>query len=152
MVSLKNILAVSAITLSLTACSSVHYSAASAPLQSTLHTHQVADLEIGAPVSASASDTLLFGFISLGSDNTYADGVNYTGNDSKKIKFLDSASKVKAAAAYKAVSSAKADVLVAPIYFTKESNFILWKNIKATVRAYPANIKGIRNAPAPYQH
>jgi hypothetical protein len=56
------------------------------------------------------------------------------------------------AAAYKAISNAKADVLVAPIYFTRENNYILWKDIKATVRGYPANIKGIRNAPAPYQH
>ena len=72
----------------------------------------------------------MFDFISLGSDNTYADGVNYTGNDSlANLNILDSASKVKAAAAYKAISNAKADVLVAPIYF-----------------------KGIRNAPDPYQH
>ena len=94
----------------------------------------------------------MFDFISLGSDNTYADGVNYTGSGALNLNLLDSTSKVKSAAAYKAISNAKADVLVAPIYFTKENNYILWKDIKATVRGYPANIKGIRNTPAPYQH
>jgi hypothetical protein len=144
MTSLKKFSAISLLALSLSACSSVNYSTTSAPLDVSLHSHHSAELKFNTPVSASAQETILFGFFSLGGDNTYADGVDYFPPNSSNFSVLDNTSRVKAAAAYKALTKAKADVLYAPVYYVQEDNYILWKNVKASVKAYPANIVGFK--------
>lgn len=144
MTSLKNFSAISLLALSLTACSSVNYSTTSAPLAPSLHSHHVAELKFNTPVSASSQETVLFGLFSVGGDNTYADGVNYFPSNSLNLSVLDTTARVKAAAAYKALTKSKADVLYSPVYFVQEDNYILWKNVKASVKAYPANIVGFK--------
>ena len=144
MTSLKKISAISLLALSLSACSSVNYSTTSAPLAPSLHSHHSAELKFNTPVSASSQETVLFGIFSIGGDNTYADGVNYFPENALNLSVLDTTARVKAAAAYKALTKAKADVLYAPVYYVQEDNYILWKNVKASVRAYPANIVGFK--------
>ena len=131
--------------LGLSACVSTHQGVASAPMTATLESNQIANIKSGPKVTAESNAKVILGFITLSEDNKYADGVNYAGQSTLPgLSFFDSASKVKSAAAYKAVKSSNADVLVAPVYETEENNYILWKDVKAKVTAYPGKIVGFK--------
>ncbi|MBR5599128.1 MAG: hypothetical protein IKW39_03710 [Alphaproteobacteria bacterium] len=144
MISLKKNSAIYFLILSLSACSSANYSTTSAPLSASLHSHHSAELKFNNRVSATSQETVILGLFSIGSDNIYADGVNYSASNSMNLSVLDTTARVKAAAAYNALTKAKADVLYAPVYYIQEDNYLLWKNVKASVRAYPANIVGFK--------
>ena len=89
-----------------------------------------------------AKATVVLGFIKLGDDNKYADGVNY--GMGGFVSPLDPTADLKAAAAYKAVKSGSGDVLYAPIYEVEEENYFLWKKYNVNVNAYSGKITGIK--------
>lgn len=132
--------------LSLSACASTHQGVASAPLHVKLKNYQVANIKAGEKVTAESNAKVILGFITLSDDNKYADGVNYAGeNGIPGMSMFDSTSKVKSAAAYKAVQQSNADVLLAPVYETEVNDYFLWKDVKATVKAYSGKIVGFKN-------
>ena len=132
--------------LSLSACASTHQGVASAPLVGPLKSDKIANIKAGEKVTAESSAKVILGFITLSDDNKYADGVNYAGeNRIPGMSMFDSTSKVKSAAAYKAVQQSDADVLLAPVYETEVNDYFLWKDVKATVKAYSGKIVGFKN-------
>ena len=132
--------------LSLSACASTHQGVASAPLVGPLKSDKIANIKAGEKVTAESNAKVILGFITLSDDNKYADGVNYAGESRiPGMSMFDSTSKVKSAAAYKAVQQSDADVLLAPVYETEVNDYFLWKDIKATVKAYSGKIVGFKN-------
>ena len=143
---LKTLALASVAVLGLSACSSVNHGVANAPLKTKLVSHNIANVKAGEKVMAESEAKVILGFITLSEDNKYADGVNYAGDSGVPgMSFFDTTSKVKAAAAYKAVKKANADVLLAPVYETEENNYFLWKDVKTTVSAYAGKITGIKS-------
>lgn len=137
---------VSAALLSLSACASTHQGVSSASLQTKLKSIQMANIKPGEKVTAESNAKVILGFITLSDDNKYADGVNYAGESGiPGMSLFDSTSKVKSAAAYKAVKQSNADVLLAPVYETEVNDYFFWKDVKATVKAYSGKIVGFKN-------
>lgn len=135
----------------LTACSSVHQGVASAPLVEHLApAEHIPHVKVGEKISGTSSAKVLFGFITFGGDSEYVDGMTYTGASSIKdalpipVPTLASGmDDVKSAAAYKAIESSGADVIVAPTYKTSVKNdFFVYKELEARVEGYKGTITG----------
>ena len=135
----------------LTGCSSVHQGVASAPLQTSVSANHVANIRVGEKISGESSAKILFGFIKIGGDNKFVDGMSYTGEAKGlggalplPVPSLSSGmNDVRSAAAYKAITNSGADVIVAPTYKTTVKNdFVVYKELEAKVEGYKGTITG----------
>ena len=89
------------------------------------------------------STSTYFLFFRVGGDHTFADGVNY--NAQKGFSFLGGPlTKVRSAAAYKALSSGDYDLLVNPTYVVKVRNSLFFKIYTVTVEGYGAKYSNFR--------
>ncbi|MBR1949222.1 MAG: hypothetical protein IKA30_05470 [Alphaproteobacteria bacterium] len=135
----------------LTGCSSVHQGVASGALQTTVSADHVANIKVGEKISGESSAKILFGFIKIGGDNNFVDGMSYAGESSGlggglplPIPSVSSGmDSVKSAAAYKALTNSGADVIVAPTYKTTVKNdYVVYKELEAKVEGYKGTITG----------
>lgn len=99
------------------------------------------------------STSTYFLFFRVSGDNTYADGINYSTDESaSKFQKLNPLNLIKSnrlntvrgAAAHKALSSADYDVLVHPNYTTTVENYIIVKKYNVTVEGYGAKYENFR--------
>lgn len=127
-------------------CSTVNTSQFSQPFGGKVYSSLRADVAVGEKISGSASTVLLFGFITLGAPNKFADGIVY-GAQQTSIPFFNPYEELKSAAAYNAVMDARADVIIAPRYTISGTNYFLFKTINATVSGYKGTLKGFRTMP-----
>ncbi|MDD4556098.1 MAG: hypothetical protein PHE89_02040 [Alphaproteobacteria bacterium] len=128
------------VALGLSGCASLNQGVPAGALQANVYTNQSANVQVGQKVTADSSANVIFGFITLSEDSKFADGVSYAGQGA--LNLLDTTGAVKSAAAYKAMKSSGADVLVAPTYITEIEDFFVFKKVKVTVSAYKGTIKG----------
>lgn len=86
-------------------------------------------------------------------DNTFADGIKYSTDESAStlsklnpLKLAQSGrlNKVRGAAAYKALSSGDYDVLVHPNYTTTVENYLIFKRYVVKVEGYGAKYENFR--------
>lgn len=141
MKNIKSILVVFVSTLALVGCASTNQGVPAARLDPSLKSENEVKVVVGSKVSATSEGTVVLGFMNFSDDNKYADGVVYGGDDS----WISTTSKIKSAAAYKAMRKSGADVLVSPTYITEVEDFVLWKNVKVTVNAYKGRIAGFKS-------
>lgn len=126
-------------------CVSYNASQASAPVSSSVKADLKADVAVGGSISGQSSTNILFNFLSFGGDNEFADGVVYGGSDGGlSLGMLDPISSVKAAAAYKAVKSSGADLIVAPRYEVKVQDYFIFKKVEVKVTGNKGSINSIR--------
>lgn len=143
----RNIALAAAITCSalLAGCASQNVSQPAVPLQGTVKTDLKADVRVGEPIHGQSSMNVLFGVIKLGKDNQYADGVVYGGGESGFASLgIDPVSSAKSAAAFKAVKSAGADLIVAPRYEVDVNDYFIFKTVNVKVTGQKGTIAGIR--------
>ena len=131
----------------LTGCTSVHQGVPAGALQTSVRADHVANVKVGEKISGVSSAKILFGFIKIGGDNQFVDGMSYAGETGGLSGMLPSLSKgmddVKSAAAYKAITKSGADVIVAPTYKTTVKNdFVVYKELEAKVEGYKGTITG----------
>lgn len=135
----------------LTGCSSVHKGVPAAPLAASLEPAvHIPHVKVGEKISGESSAKVLFGFITFGGDSEYVDGMSYAGASSIKdslpipVPTVSSGmDDVKSAAAYKAIESSGADVIVAPTYKTTVKNdYFVYKELEAKVEGYKGTITG----------
>ncbi len=125
-------------------CTSLNVSSNSMPVTAPLQTDVKADVEVGEKISGKASVTKVL-FFTIGSDKQFSDGVAYGGSaGGSALPFGDPVSKAKAAAAYKAVTSSGADIIVAPRYTVETEDFLVFGTINVTVEGYKGTIKSIK--------
>ena len=86
-------------------------------------------------IRGSSKSTYLLGFLRIAGDNKYANGVYGS------INPFDKSAHVSAAAAYKAIKSSGADVIVNPQYEIKATNFILFSTLEASVTGMKGTFK-----------
>lgn len=127
----------------LTGCSSMSMSSNSMPLTAPIDTNVKADVQVGEKITGQSTVTKVL-FFTLGGDKEYADGVAYGGSSGSALPFGDPVADAKAAAAYKAVKSSGADVIVLPRYTVKKQDYLVFSKIDVTVEGYKGIIKSVK--------
>lgn len=127
-------------------CVSYNVSQPSAPLSGLVMADLKADVKVGGPISGESSTNILFNFLAFGGDNEYADGVSYGDSvgGGLGLGLPDPVSTTKAAAAYKAVKTSGADLIVAPRYEVKVADYFIFKKVDVKVTGSKGNISSIR--------
>ncbi|QYN03382.1 hypothetical protein K1T36_09525 [Pseudomonas protegens] len=140
------LLALSALVATAAGCTSYNTSQPSSPIDSQVKADLKADVVVGEAISGQSSVNILFGFLKFGGDSQFADGVAYGGDGSGALGGLgfDPVSAVKSAAAFKAVKSSGADLIVAPRYEVSEENYFVFKKVSVTVKGNKGSIRSIR--------
>lgn len=119
-------------------CSTLTVSQPSSRLVSQVEAPLKSDVKVGEKISGTAQATQLFGLFEFGPNKT-AKGINYRSGGLPSL--FDSFSAIQAAAAYQAVISTNADIIVAPRYTIETKNYLIFKVTTATVTGY----KGVLN-------
>ena len=86
-------------------------------------------------IKGNSKSIYLLGFLRISGDNKYANGVYGS------INPFDKSAHVSAAAAYKAIKSSGADVIVNPQYEIKATNFFLFSTVEASVTGMKGTFK-----------
>ncbi|BBP85062.1 hypothetical protein thsps21_11270 [Pseudomonas sp. No.21] len=129
----------------MTGCSSYNVSQPSSPLNGNVKTGLKADVAVGEPISGQSEVNILFHFLQFGGDSQFADGVVYGGDAGGSLPFgPDPISAVKSAAAFKAVKSSGADLIVAPRYELTIQDYFVFKKVSAKVTGNKGTIQSIR--------
>ena len=127
-------------------CVSYNVSQPTAPLEGTVKTDLKADVKVGGTTSGESSTNVLFNSLSIGGDTQFADGVAYGGasGGGMGLALPDPVSTAKAAAAYKAVKSSGADLIVAPRYEVNVKDYFIFKKVNVKVTGNKGSISSIR--------
>lgn len=136
--------ALAAVIVTASGCTSYNVNQPSAPMDGVVSTDLKADVRVGEPITGQSSVNILFGFLKLGGDNQFADGVAYGGTDGGSLLSFDPVSSAKSAAAFKAVKSSGADLIVAPRYEVSVQDYFVFKKVDVKVTGNKGNIAGIR--------
>jgi len=127
-------------------CVSYNMSQPSASLTGEVKTDLKAEVKVGETISGESSTNVLFGWLNIGGDTQFADGVSYGGasGGSMGLPLPDPIASAKAAAAYKAVKSSGSDLIVAPRYEVTVNDYIIFKQVNVTVTGNKGSIQSIR--------
>ncbi|MDE1197509.1 MAG: hypothetical protein PW896_20700 [Pseudomonas sp.] len=127
-------------------CVSYNMSQPVASLSGDVKTDLKADVKVGEVISGESSTNVLFGWLNIGGDNQFADGVSYGGASGGGIglPLPDPVSSAKAAAAYKAVKSSGSDLIVAPRYEVTVNDYFIFKQVNVKVTGNKGSIQSIR--------
>ncbi|HEX8595559.1 MAG TPA: hypothetical protein VF682_20150 [Pseudomonas sp.] len=132
-------------------CVSYNMSQPSAPLEGVVKSDLKADVKVGETISGQSSTNILFNFFAFGGDTQFADGVVYgaAGGGGGALGGLglpipDPISTTKAAAAFKAVKSSGADLIVAPRYEVNVKDYFIFKKVDVKVTGNKGSISSIR--------
>ena len=81
-------------------------------------------------------------------DNKFADNIRFVGDRIGMFSFLSKVRTAKSAAAYNAIRTSEADILVNPQYVIEENHWNpFYKLIKVKVTGHPGKIVNIQNKP-----
>jgi len=127
-------------------CVSYNMSQPTASLSGDVKTDLKADVKVGEVISGESSTNVLFGWLNIGGDNQFADGVSYGGasGGGMGLPLPDPVSSTKAAAAYKAVKSSGSDLIVAPRYEVTVNDYFIFKKVNVKVTGNKGSIQSIR--------
>ena len=126
-------------------CSSLIESAPSPALNSKITADFSPDIEVGNATKGSSHSTIILGF-TFG-DTKYVEGINYGANHTILDGFYGYGpiELTKSAAAYKALKSKNADILIAPRYTVDEFNFFyLYRTIDVDVTGFTGTVKSVK--------
>ena len=119
-------------------CSSINKSVIASPVEVTTTTNINAKVKVGDKINGTAKSRLLLGFFVLSGPTEFADGVF----SSLVANPLNPTGSIKAAAAYNAIYTSGADIIVNPQYVVKVTRSILYTTIEVTVSGYNGKITG----------
>ncbi len=140
---IASIAAISTLAL-LTGCASQNVSQPTAPLNGEVSTDLKADVKVGETITGQSSVNILFGMFKLGGDTQFADGVTYGGGEGGFALGLDPVATAKSAAAFKAVKSSGADLIVAPRYEVSVQDYLVYKAVNVKVTGNKGTVTAIR--------
>ncbi len=136
-------------------CSSINKSHMNASIGISISSPMDAkiDVDMTKKLVGYASGGYLFHLLKVSGDSKYADGIAFNSPGGKEGGFfngiLNAISKVeeiKGAAAYNAIRTSDADVLINPQYIVEEGNWNpFYKLIKVKVTGYPGKVISIKN-------
>lgn len=139
----------------LSSCTSINRSHMNASIDISIDSPMDAriDVDMTKKLVGYASGGYLFHLLRVSGDNKFADGIEYNKPANYEPGFftslwsgLSKVEGVKSAAAYNAVRTSDADVLINPQYVIEESNWNpFYKLIKVKVTGYPGKVISIKN-------
>ncbi len=135
--------AIAAVVLATSGCMSHNVSQPNAPIAGSVTADLKANIEVGDVITGQSSSDILFGVLKISGDSEFADGVSY-GGPTPAFSLPDPVSATKAAAAFKAVKSSGADLIVAPRYAVSVEDYFIFKKVNVTVTGNKGMIKTIR--------
>lgn len=138
------LIALSTLIAAASGCTSYNISQPSSPIDTQVKADLKADVSVGEAISGQSSVNILFGVLKFGGDSQFADGIVYGGDTGAGLGLLDPVSAVKSAAAYKAVKSSGADLIVAPRYEVSEENYFVFKKVSVIVKGHKGSILSIK--------
>ena len=104
------------------------------------------DVDLTRKLTGYASGGYLFHLFRISGDNKYADEISYNGEGPGWWSFLSKVNTIKSAAAYNAIRTSEADVLVSPQYVIEENHWNpFYKSLKVKVVGFPGKIVSIKN-------
>lgn len=137
------------------ACTSINKSHMNASIGITIDSPMDAriDVDMTKKLVGYASGGYLFHLLHVSGDNKFADGIRYNSPGQGSEGFFSSigslfskVESVKSAAAYNAIRTSDADVLINPQYIIEASNWNpFYKLIKVKVTGYPGKVISIKN-------
>ena len=98
------------------------------------------DVDMAKKISGESTSSYFLIF-QVGGDNKFADGMTYSSESQFNALFKARENKTKSAAAFKAVKSSGADIIVHPNYEIEVINYIIFKQIKVKVTGYAGYFK-----------
>lgn len=128
----------------LTGCASQNVSQPTAPLNGEVTTNLKADVKVGETITGQSTVNILFNVFKLGGDSQFADGVTYGGGEGGFALGLDPVASAKSAAAYKAVTTSGADLIVAPRYEVNVEDYFVYKTVNVKVTGKKGTVIAIR--------
>jgi len=134
--------------LMISSCSSIQKSQLSSAVHVTIESPMTAqiDVDLSRKLTGYASGGYLFHLFRVSGDNKYLDGVSYNGAKMGLFESLGRVAQVRAAAAYNAIRTSGADLLVNPQYVVEESHWNpFFKQVKVKVVGNPGRIIAIKN-------
>jgi len=137
-------LTIAVFLMTLTACTSLTKSQFSSPLHSDVRAPIKADVTIGEKISGTASTTTIFKIFKFGSTRKYATGVAYFTNGGFGGVDFDPFALEKEAAAYDAVNTSNADVIVNPEYLVEVNDYLLFSTAYVTVTGLKGTLRGLK--------
>jgi hypothetical protein len=130
-------------------CTSINKSHLNSPLNINVKSDLKAIIEVDTSkkLIGYASGVYLLHFFKISGDDRYADGLNYNENNPSFLEqFLGLTHQVKSAAAYNAIRTSRADVIMAPQYVIETNHWNpLYKQVKVKVTGFPGKIVSIKN-------
>jgi hypothetical protein len=124
-------------------CSATNVSSVPSSINAEIDTDLKAQVTVGPQISGKSSMNIIMNMFALG-ESKFADGVVYGSGGVSAPGLPDPVAKTKAAAAYNAVSTSGADVILAPRYVVEVMDYIVFKKVTVTVTGYSGKINGIR--------
>ncbi len=100
------------------------------------------EVDMNKKLSGEAQASYLFCFKVSKADTRYADGMNFSGDG-----VLNTLNKLKAAAAYKAVTASGTDIIVHPNYVIEKHNYIFFRTYNIKVSGYAGYFKKFYQEP-----
>lgn len=141
---MKKVLLILGIAVAITSCSSTRTGALStpayAPRAEINPIRANIDVDMDKKISGESLSSYFLIF-QVGGDNKFADGMSYSSESQFNALFKARENKTKSAAAFKAVKSSGADIIVHPNYEIQVKNYIIFKQIKVKVTGYAGYFK-----------
>ena len=136
MKSIKLITIVALFLLLITGCASVNQSHIYSPVGVSISSEMTADVDVdlSKKLIGTAKGTYFLGIVKISGDSKYADGYGGMGTTGK----------VKAAAAFDAISKSDGDILVSPQYVVTTNFIFPFKTIIVDVSGFEGKIKEIK--------
>ena len=123
-------------------CAATNVSNYPSPIDATVQTDLKADVTVGSEISGKSQMSIIMNMFTIG-DSKFADGVVYGTSGASALGLPDPISKTKAAAAYNAVQTSGADVILAPRYVVDVVDYVVFKKVTVTVTGYSGKINRI---------
>lgn len=141
---MKKVLLILGIAVAITSCSSTRTGTLStpayAPRAEINPIRANIDVDMDKKISGESLSSYFLIF-QVGGDNKFADGMSYSSESQFNALFKARENKTKSAAAFKAVKSSGADIIVHPNYEIQVKNYIIFKQIKVKVTGYAGYFK-----------
>ena len=119
-----------------TGCSSVNKSVEAAPFSVSASASLEADVKVGEKISGTSQGSYLFGIFKLNGPNKFADNAGVGGFTTSGL--------LKAAAAYNAMESSGAEIIVNPQYIVEANKGLFVHSYNVTVTGYKGTITEIK--------
>lgn len=128
--------------LTLSGCTTINASSTSSPLFVDTTAKLKADIQVGDRIEGSVRAVRIL-FFTFGYEKKFADGVNYNPGLNLMTFVHGPTEQLKSAAAYRAVNSSGADVIIAPKYTINQEDYLIFGTTDVKVEGFKGKIRSI---------